>query len=379
MKKRPLSASSIKTYLQCVLKYYYRYEDKKPRGGRTAPLAFGSAVHEALEFMHGEVSKIGTPPDEELYDRTLTVFMESATKNNLDDLALFEEGRNMLINRLDNVDPEEKVIGLELRFELETPNGTPFLGSIDKLIELDPETIVIIDYKTSRTALTQPEADTDIQLSMYDLAVSMMYPQYKTIISALDYLRLSDVVSHRTPEQRLMFVDFLDAVYKNILDTEKEDVEGNINTFCPWCDARSFCPQYTALVTDPDLVLEPLGALKDSDFVSAWDVTMSAKRIVDYRQRELKADAAERMKHTQNIKSNGREIYKTQQSRMSYDARTVFNIVGQDEYVRMSSVNKSAVDRFARDNPQHTKELEDKASFSFMSPSFRIRKLKGDA
>jgi RecB family exonuclease len=376
MQKRPLSASSIKTFLQCVLKYYYRYEDKKPRGGRTAPLAFGSAVHEALEFMHGEVSKTGTSPDEAMYERTLNVFMESATKNNLDDLALFEEGRNMLISRLDNVDPEENVIGLELRFELETPNGTPFLGSIDKLIELDPETVVIIDYKTSRTALTQGEADTDIQLSMYDYAVSKLYPQYKTIISALDYLRLSDVVTHRTPEQRKMFESFLDAVYKNILEVEKDDVEANINTFCPWCDARTFCPKYKALVSEPDLVLAPLGELEDSDFVTAWDVTSSAKRIVDYRQRELKAVAAEKMKHSKNIVSNGRELYRTQQSRMSYDPKTVFNIVGQDEYVRMSNVNKSAVDRFSRDNPEHSAELEDKASFSFMSPSFRIRNTK---
>jgi RecB family exonuclease len=379
MKKRPLSASSIKTFLQCALKYYYRYEDKKPRGGRTAPLAFGSAVHEALESMHGEVSKSGVAPDEAMYEKVLNVFMDSATKNNLDDMALFEEGRNMLISRLDNVDPEENVVGLELRFELETPNGTPFLGSIDKLIELDPETIVIIDYKTSRTALTQQEADTDIQLSMYDYAVSRLYPQYKTIISALDYLRLSDVVTHRTPEQRKMFEAFLDSVYKNILETEKEDVEANINTFCPWCDARPFCPKYKELVTEPDLVLAPLGELKDEDFVTAWDVTMSAKRIVDYRQRELKSDAAERMKNSTKIISNGREIYRTQQSRMSYDPRTVFQIVGQEQYVRMSNVNKSSVDKFSRDNPQHSKELEDKASFSFMSPSFRIRNTKTDS
>ena len=378
MKKRPLSASSIKTFLQCVLKYYFRYEDKKPQGGRTAPLAFGTAIHEALEFMHGEVSKSGEPPSDALYERTLNVFMDSATNNNLSDLDLFEEGRNMLISRLDNVDPEEKVVGLELKFELETPNGTPFLGSIDKLIELDPETVVIIDYKTSRTALTQEEADTDIQLSMYDLAVSMMYPQYKTIISALDYLRLTDVVTHRTAEQRKTFVSFLDSVYKNILATEKDDVEANINTFCPWCDARSFCDKYKQLVTEPDLLLAPLGELKDSDFVTAWDVTMSAKRIIDYRQRELKDIAAEKMKNTTNIVSNGRELYRQQQSRMNYDPRTVFNIVGQEEYVRMSSVNKSAVDRFARDNPQHAQELEDKASFSFNSPSFRVRNTKDE-
>jgi len=302
----------------------------------------------------------------------------SATKNNLSDMSLFEEGKNMITSRLDNIDPNEKIIGLELRFELETPSGTPFLGSIDKLVELDSETVVIIDYKTSRTALTQDEADIDIQLSMYDLAVSILYPQYKTIVSALDYLRLTDVVTHRTADQRKLFVSFLDAVYKNILDTEKKDVEANINTFCPWCDARSFCPKYRELVTDPDLQLEPLGELKNSDFVTAWDVTASAKRIIDARQRELKMIAAEKLKHSNSIISNGRELYRLQSSRMSYDPRTVHKVVGQESYLRMSSVNKSAVDRFATDNPQHSKELEDSASFSFNSPSFRIRNERKD-
>jgi RecB family exonuclease len=379
MKKRPLSASSIKTYLQCVLKYYYRYEDKKPRGGRTAPLAFGTAVHEALEFMHGEVAKEGKAPGPEMYEKVLKSFMVSATKNNLSEMALYEEGRNMMISRLDNVDPEEKIIGLELKFELETPAGTPFLGSIDKLVELDPETIVIIDYKTSRTALTQSEADTDIQLSMYDLAVSMLYPQYKTIISALDYLRLSEVVTHRVPEQRKAFVSFLDTVYQNILDTEKEDVKANTNFFCPWCDARSFCPDYKTLVTDPDLLLPPIGEMDNDAFVSAWDLTASAKSFSDRRQREFKAEAYERMKQQEKIVGTERELYKTQTSRMNYNPRSVFNVVGQEEYVRMSSVNKSAVDRFIRDNPQHANELEGQASFSFNAPSLRVRNKKTKA
>lgn len=375
MKKRPLSASSIKTFLQCALKYYYRYEDKKPRGGRTAPLAFGTAVHEALEFLHGEVSKTGTPPTEFTYEQVLGVFMDSATKNNLADLALFEEGRGMLLQRLDNIDPEEKILGLELRFELETPNGTPFLGSIDKLIELDEDTVVIVDYKTSRTAMTQDEVDVDIQMSMYDLAVSILYPQYKNIISALDYLRLSDVFTHRTADQRKMFVSFLDSVYSNILETTADDVEANINTFCPWCDARTFCTKYKDLVTDPDLVLPPLGELAESDFISAWDVTASAKRVVEYRQRELKADAAQRLRHSQSIKVNGRELYRTQSSRVTYNPKAVFNIVGQDDYVGMSSVTKTSVDRYIASHPGSANSLEAASSLAFNSPFFRIRNL----
>ena len=220
MRERPLSASSVKTYLQCLLKYYYHYEDKKPREGKSGPLAFGIAIHRALEYLHGAVSQTGESPGPKLYDEVLKLFMQEATANGLDDASIYQEGRDMLISRLDGIDPQEKILGLELEFHLKTPAGTPYTGSIDKLIELDEETVVIVDYKTSRMALSQGEADTDIQMSMYDLAVSELFPQYKTIICAFDYLRLSEVVTHRTPEQRQVFVEFLGigAVLAEFLD-----------------------------------------------------------------------------------------------------------------------------------------------------------------
>ena len=279
----------------------------------------------------------------------------------------------MLIARMDGVDPNEKILGLELRFNLKTPSGTPYTGSIDKLIELDEDTVVIVDYKTSRMALSQDEADSDIQLSMYDLAVSELFPQYKTIVCVFDYLRLSDVATHRTPEQRRMFVDLLDSIYGDICQTKPEDVAANLNTFCSWCDYKGYCPDFQRVLTDPDLLAPPSGELSDDDFILSWDALSAAKRIIGNQQRELKAEAYERMKRAGTIKGSDRELYKVQQSRVNYDARTVFKAAGPDAFVSMASVGKTAVDRFLRDNPEHAKEIERTASFSFMSPSFRTR------
>jgi len=376
MRERPLSASSIKTYLQCALQYYFRYEDKKPRQGKTDPLAFGIAMHEALEFMHQKVSDSQQAPTPDLYKEVIQVFMTSATSHGLSSLDTYQEGRDLLMTRLDRVSPEEKVVGLELRFELKTPKGTPFLGSIDKLVELDPETALIVDYKTSRMALSQPEADTDIQLSMYDLAVSLMYPQYKTIISAFDYLRLSEVVTHRTAEQRVSFIDFLDTIYAQICAASKETIDANLNTLCPWCDFKVFCEDYRKVVEDPDLLLPPPGELDTDTFVQSWATLSAAKKIIDKRQRELKDDAYQRMRNAPVISGESKEIYKVQTSRINYDTRTVFKIVGQEDYMRMSSVSKGAVDKFLKNNPEHLKAVTESSSFSFNSPSFRIRKRK---
>ena len=238
MENRPLSASSVKTFLQCLLKYYYRYEEKKPRLAKSNALAFGTAIHEALEELYAWVKAEGAEPTPEVYDHVLRVFMDAATKNGLDDMSLYEEGRTMLISRLDDVDPSDKIVGVELEFNLKTANGTPFTGSIDKLFELDEETVVIVDYKTSRTALTQEEADRDIQLSMYDLAVSMLFPKYKNIICAFDYLRFPEVITHRTSGQRQIFSEFLDSIYKQIGALTKEAIKPELNEFCAWCDFK---------------------------------------------------------------------------------------------------------------------------------------------
>jgi hypothetical protein len=211
---------------------------------------------------------------------------------------------------------------------------------------------------------------------MYDLAVSTMFPQYKTIICVFDYLRLSEVVTHRTPEQRQLFVELLDAIYKNICENTAADVAPRLNSFCPWCDYRGFCPQYQKLITDPDLLIVPPGELSNEDLVLAWDAVSAAKKIIDGQQRELKAEAYERMKQSETVCGSERELYKTQSSRVNYDSRTIFEIAGKDAFITMSSVGKAAVDRFLRDNPEHAEEIGRTASFSFLAPSFRTRNIK---
>jgi CRISPR/Cas system-associated exonuclease Cas4 (RecB family) len=50
--KRPLSASQLSTWLACGRKYAFRYAYRLSPEHRPAALAFGSAVHSALEALH---------------------------------------------------------------------------------------------------------------------------------------------------------------------------------------------------------------------------------------------------------------------------------------------------------------------------------------
>lgn len=49
-----ISVSQINSYLLCPLKYRYQYVDALPRPFKAAELAFGSAVHSAIEWWHKE-------------------------------------------------------------------------------------------------------------------------------------------------------------------------------------------------------------------------------------------------------------------------------------------------------------------------------------
>ena len=49
-----LSSSQINLYLLCSLKYKFNYIDKLPKTFRPSALAFGSAIHSAISWLHKE-------------------------------------------------------------------------------------------------------------------------------------------------------------------------------------------------------------------------------------------------------------------------------------------------------------------------------------
>lgn len=387
MKNSSISSTYMKAYIQCLQKFYFRYfTDKKPTmSGDARP--FGIAVHEALEAMYGRLSKKAGTPTKEDYDFVLTEFISSGLRNNLSDQGLYEEGKHILKKRLDSYDPSEKVIGLELRFgwprenpkiKVSTSKGTPLNGAIDKVFELDKDTIVVVDYKTSRTAMTDKEAAVDEQMSLYDLAVSKMYPQYKNIIMVIDYLRLGPVVTHRTEEQRAWFESILDEVYVQVGNLTDDDIRPRLNEFCGWCDHKGYCSSYQKNINDPDLLVAPLETMEDVDFVQEWVRFNNLRRIVEGYKRSLSMHATNmaREEGAEEIVGPEHTLYKVQSSRVYYDVKTVLNTIPKNDLVGMMSVNKSALDKYLVDHPEYVNNINETAKVSFASSFFKFKKSK---
>lgn len=389
MKTFPVSATYLTSFLQCPQKFYFRYHSDKEPIGMGEARAFGTAVHEALEYMYTVLSDSGNKPTEEDYRTVVDVFMKSAIRNGVTQQELYEEGREMVVSYLDNYTTEEKVIGLEIKFglprnnpeiEVATDGGTLLAGAIDKLIEIDSETVAVIDYKTSRVAKTRKEAETDEQLSLYDLVVSKLYPQYKRRILVLDFLRHSPVITMRTDEQRREFGEFVDRVNAEIEALDEKDVRPRINSYCGWCDYRIYCPAYSAIINDGDIRVNPTFSLDEDGVIEEWTRLDAIKKTVDGYMRELsmQADGLIRKNGNSELRGNGGSLVLTQRTMTQYDVGTVMRTVPKEDLHRVLNVNKRALTKYMQTKPELAETIESTAQTSYASSYFRFKRNKGN-
>lgn len=376
MKLRGLSATGIKDFLQCQLKTVFRY-DREIQRVMNDHARIGIAVHEALEQFTRRMMAKQSFPEQSDYEFAVTIFMDKATEEGLTDMGFYTEGKDMVIEWIDRYDPSEKILEVEHFFKIKTPDDIPIVGAMDKVRIINDDTIEIVDYKTSRNTLTAWQLKDDIQLSMYDLAASVVWPQYSNRILTLEYPRINKSVSaYRTKDQRGTFRQFLVSIWKQMNEVVDEEVKGRINSLCGWCDYKNYCPAYADLVNSKDTVLTPLADMDPDNFLEHWQHIANSKGILESRQREMKMIASERSVIGEKISSTTRELYSTQAGRTNYDIEDVVDIIPEDDLYSVLAVNKAKLDRFVKDRPDLKDSLSRIAKVSYNAPVYRVRELK---
>lgn len=158
-----ISATSLTKFLNCPLTFYYENILKVPFQKNDA-LAFGSAIHTALERMFVEMkSKKGEFPakEEVLSIFRSALFSESSCFTPVQFDRRMEQGTTLLSDYYDNyINSFHKEVEIEFKIPRYQLDGVPVTGKIDKL-ELDGDSCKVIDYKTGdpdkyANALTQP-------------------------------------------------------------------------------------------------------------------------------------------------------------------------------------------------------------------------------
>ena len=157
-----MSYTNLSKYLRCPLAFYYESILKVPFL-KSEALAFGSAVHTAMERYFNDMKLSGQFPGKEMLISHFetSLYYESESLTRLAYERRLEQGRTILS---DYYDQYVKQWSRQVEVEWSVPrfmlDGVPVTGKIDK-IELDGGQCTVIDYKTgdpdkSAAAYTAP-------------------------------------------------------------------------------------------------------------------------------------------------------------------------------------------------------------------------------
>jgi hypothetical protein len=379
LRTKSLSPTAITTYLDCPLKYWFRYFTKEVDLGDTKAMRFGSAVHKALEALAKRL-QTGEPLSAELCNEIAAKFPTFAAAQKISDPDLIKEGQDLVKARLYRHNPNYKVVATELSFlkyKVTTPKGVPLNGIIDLVQEISPESVVVVDYKTSRMAKTLQEAKKDIQLSMYDYMYSKIQPQYEKIWLALDFVRSEPVISERSIEERLSFELWLDGLWEALGDLKEKDVKPIINQFCPWCGFKHKCHAYQQ-VLNAQVPTTPLQSLSsEAEFTEEWKKVKALEKIAKQRIMELKSWADTQIDMGGNFQFTGDDsiISWAQSSRTIYDAATVLPYIPTEDLPKIVSIKNDALETYVNTERPDLKVLIGSAARQTpMAPRMTTRK-----
>lgn len=191
-----LSKSQITLYQECSLKYKFQYVDELPKPFKASALAFGSAVHAALEWLHKERLKGA----EVSLERLVKIFQADWFSQKVDTEITFKNGDNWESLRLKGQeilglyynDPIPKVVAAEYPFEIPLVNPrtkerleVPLNGIIDVIEDGD----VIGEFKTSARSMDEATVSNNLQLTAYAYAYSVLFNKEARGLKIINFVK----------------------------------------------------------------------------------------------------------------------------------------------------------------------------------------------
>lgn len=167
LRRREYSASSVNTYLQCPLQFYFRYvlglDEKEELLDEPQGADVGTFIHELLEQefrkFYNRKPVIDSKFTKEFLGALDEKFERDFARRMKSDSFLVREILHVRLQRfLENEAQRDvaKILSLEEDFKLSIPcngNEFKFKGRIDRIDQLNEQSIVVLDYKSSAADL----------------------------------------------------------------------------------------------------------------------------------------------------------------------------------------------------------------------------------
>lgn len=260
-KNQFLSYTRLSRFERCPKSFELHYVRKEPSESNDA-LHFGGLMHRVLEeyFRSRQEARYQGPVVVEDLQAILKARWPEA---GLSSLQQFEEAAAILRDFVQTTPDFDhaRILGIEVEFAFDVGPFT-VKGYIDRIDRLDDGGIEVVDYKTNRAIFSEEEVAHDLQLSIYALAVSKLFPDAKHVKLSLQLLRHGFKMSTtRTPEQLAAALDYVEVLGRQT--EEATSYPARLNTNCVYCDHRRQCPAYArALLGDHEEIPEDLPSLE---------------------------------------------------------------------------------------------------------------------
>ena len=277
-----LSYSGVRAYAECPLRWKFLYIDKIPEAPR-GYFSFGRTVHSVLEELMGPlVVPVARRTTAGRLQRTLMEF--PAGRPDSASAIMSEEAMRASYDRNWSSEgyqtPEEEARyrqlgwGLLKQFRhgiaLDPPmpiavephlearwDGIPVHGYVDRVDRTGPETLEVIDYKTSQQ-LSEADARGSDQLTLYQVLVESNFPGTVDALTLFHLRRQQALRSGRRGRADLeALYDRVGEVYDGI---RTESYEPRPGRHCGRCEFQSRCPEFR---TVPEGERARLSALVD--------------------------------------------------------------------------------------------------------------------
>jgi DNA helicase-2/ATP-dependent DNA helicase PcrA len=255
-----LSYTTLSKYLRCPISFYYEHILKVPFLKSDA-LAFGSAVHDALERFFKDMKFSGEFPtrDQLLKYFSNALFGQSASFTPVQWERRTEQGNTMLTDYYDHyIHTFHKNVEIELSIPRMQIDGVWVTGKIDK-IEFDGDDCTVVDYKTGdpdKSAAANTAAPNEKnpnggdywrQMVFYKLLIDNYADRnWKVSMGLFEYLEKSKKDNEYKRIRIPMFQQDMDTVRLQLKDTwsrihNHEFDKGCGEEDCHWCN---FAKQY---------------------------------------------------------------------------------------------------------------------------------------
>ena len=260
------SFSQLQTYKQCPLKYRFEKIDniKPDIPSESLHLILGSCVHSTLEELYKKVSDLVTPEKseslslfKELWDKEIDRATKLFWRNPFDKPTLdifYNRGTEYINYYYDTYSPFDQAITMktEMNIAFEMQEWLSFRGKIDRL-DINDKTIIINDYKTSKSLPKDGNNTIEDQITLYSIGVKNDYgKQIDKMIGKVIYLHLQREHEREITDEKIAEIKgkYL-AIMEEVEQKKALYKWGNEDAFpptpgyaCDNCLLKQLCPIY---------------------------------------------------------------------------------------------------------------------------------------